>query len=42
VCDEPGTDHQWDVAIGTLDADLTHTEDHRPGETTDVCATFEG
>jgi hypothetical protein len=42
VCDEPGTDHQWDVAIGTLDTDLTHTEDHRPGDTTDVCATFEG
>lgn len=40
VCDDPSVDHQWDVTIGTLDADTTHTEVHRPTETMDVCSTF--
>lgn len=40
ACDDPSMDHQWDVAIGTLEADTTHTEEHRPTETTDVCSTF--
>jgi hypothetical protein len=42
TCDGPGTDHQWDVDIGVLEMDRTHTEEHRPTETTDVCSTFSG
>lgn len=42
TCDEPSNDHQWSVALGLLEEDMTHIEDHRPTETTDVCATFSG
>lgn len=40
ACDGPATDHQWEVAIGSVDEDATHTEDHRPSEIADVCSTF--
>lgn len=42
TCDEPSVDHQWSVALGVLEEDQAHTEDHRPTETADVCSTFSG
>lgn len=41
VCDPKGQDHQWNVSLGTVNGDVSHTEKHRPAETSDVCETFE-
>jgi len=40
VCDPRARDHQWNVPLGTVNGDVSHTEKHRPAETTDVCETF--
>ncbi|WP_435105592.1 hypothetical protein [Arhodomonas sp. AD133] len=39
-CDPKNQDHQWRVELGTVDGDVTHTEQHNPGATADVCETF--
>ncbi len=41
VCDPKARDHQWNVSLGTVTGDVSHTEKHRPAETSDVCETFE-
>ena len=40
VCDPPGTDHQWLVAISAVSDDVEIADTHRPGETSSVCDTF--
>jgi hypothetical protein len=40
TCDPKEQDHQWNVSLGTVEGDVSHTEQHRPGETGDVCETF--
>jgi len=40
VCDSKKHDHQWRVSLGTVSGNITHTEKHRPAETTDVCDVF--
>jgi hypothetical protein len=40
VCDPKARDHQWNVPLGTVNANVSHTEKHRPAETSDVCETF--
>ncbi len=40
VCDAKKHDHQWRVKLGTVKGNITHTEKHRPAETTDVCDVF--
>jgi len=40
TCDPQSNDHQWSVALGSVDGDVTHTEDHAPGEMSGVCDTF--
>lgn len=40
ACDAKGQDHQWSVPLGTVAGDVSHTEQHRPGETDDVCEAF--
>lgn len=48
TCDPPANDHQWRIdaemeeGFGSVDADVAFEDTHRPGETEDVCATFEG
>lgn len=41
ACDPKAQDHQWNVSLGSVDGDVSHTEEHRPAETSDVCETFE-
>lgn len=40
TCDPKAHDHQWNVSLGTVNGDISHTEKHRPAETSDVCDTF--
>ncbi|MFZ0486565.1 MAG: hypothetical protein WAL83_06170 [Arenicellales bacterium] len=40
ACDPKAHDHQWKVPLGAVTGDVTHTEKHRPAETTDVCDVF--
>lgn len=40
VCDSKAHDHQWRVPLGTVQGNITHTEKHRPAETSDVCGVF--
>ena len=40
ACDPKAMDHQWSVAIAQVTADVTVTEAHNPGATTDVCQSF--
>ncbi len=40
VCDAPSIDHQWSVAVATVQADVSITELHNAATVTDVCATF--
>ncbi len=40
ACDPKSQDHQWRVDLGTVNGDVTHTEQHAPGATADVCETF--
>lgn len=40
ACDPKAQDHQWNVSLGMVEGAVTHTESHRPAETTDVCKTF--
>jgi len=42
ACDPKSNDHQWRVALGSVDGDVTRTEAHVPAETSDVCDTFSG
>ncbi len=39
VCDFP-EDHQWSVAVAAVAGDVTITEAHDAGTTSDVCSTF--
>lgn len=41
TCDAPNDDHQWNVAVPEVTADVEITEDHDPSSTTDVCSSFE-
>ncbi len=40
VCDPKAIDHQWNVAIPAVAADVTITEAHNAANTVDVCTTF--
>ena len=40
VCDPKAYDHQWNVAVATVEADVIITEPHNAAITMDVCATF--
>lgn len=40
TCDPKSQDHQWNVSLGSVEGDVTHTEKHQPAETSDVCETF--
>jgi len=40
VCDAKNHDHQWRVSLGTVSGNVTHTENHRPAQTTSVCDVF--
>lgn len=48
TCDPPENDHQWRIdaemeeGLGSVAADAAFEDTHRPGETEDVCATFDG
>lgn len=40
TCDPPENDHQWNVALGTAQDDLTQVETHDPSGVTSVCDSF--
>ncbi|MFW6039651.1 MAG: hypothetical protein ACOC9N_01075 [Gemmatimonadota bacterium] len=40
-CEDIDTDHQWAVDLGTVDDDVTRTEDHDANTRSDVCSTFD-
>ncbi len=40
ACDPKANDHQWVAAIAAPTDDVSVTEDHTPGNTTDVCDSF--
>jgi hypothetical protein len=40
VCDPPANDHQWNVAVPAVSADVTLSESHDPQSIDEVCATF--
>lgn len=39
-CDPPEIDHQWRIALGPVSGPQVIDDEHRPGETESVCATF--
>ncbi len=40
VCDPKAIDHQWNVAVAAVTADVTIAEVHNAANTVDVCTTF--
>ena len=40
ACDPRAMDHQWNVDVAAVTTDVTVTESHDPGATTDVCQSF--
>ncbi len=40
VCDLKAIDHQWNVAVAAVTADVTIAEVHSGATTVDVCTTF--